>query len=108
MRVDNVRTNIVSGMPLNIGRSFGKTMASQRQRFHDTLRVGCSQRLKDDVVLDGVVELMLRRPDQLLGSMVEKLPFLVVLILIVEDDGVLKSLEELGGRASPVKYITVT
>lgn len=89
-------------MPINIRRSLREAVTSQGQRLHATIREGLSQRIKDNVVSDGLIKLMFRRPNQGSGSLIQKLPFGIVRLFLVEDDGTLKPFEELGGRTSPV------
>lgn len=81
-----------------------KTVAGQWQSFHAAIRVGCLQRIEDNIVPNGLVEFVFRRPDQGSGGIIEKLPFGVILGLLLKEYGTLKPLEELGSRTGPVTY----
>jgi hypothetical protein len=55
-------------------------------------------------VSDGLVELDLGCADQGCSSIIEQIPFGIIL-LVIKDNGALKPLEEPGSSAGPVTYI---
>ena len=97
-------TNVVSGVPLDVGRALSETVAGERESLDVAVGVGAAERSEDGVVADRVVELLLGRADEGCGPHRRGFSHSTSssFSLSGKRTGRSRALKERGGRAGPV------